>query len=49
MSYQENLDSFLKDGRTSCVIGLKGLTKALVMSDLALLFQYRSEEWMIQF
>ena len=24
VSFQENLDSFLKDGRTSCVIGLKG-------------------------
>ena len=49
MSFQENLDSFLKDGRTSCVIGLKGLTRALVMSDLALLFEYRSEEWFSQF
>ena len=49
VSFQENLDSLLKDGRTSCVIGLKGLTGALVMSDLTLLFQYRSEEWLSQF
>ena len=49
VSFQENLDSLLKDGRTSCVIGLKSLTGALVMSDLTLLFQYRSEEWFSQF